>query len=524
VLERVLRLGVGACGLAAGVLVGAGVVGSELAPGARAALAVASVAVGLWGSELLPLPATALLAMALLSATGAVDRTERALIGLSSPVLAFLLGSAALGIAAEASGLADRLAARLVARAGRSGWRVFGDLLLSMPLQVALAPSAMSRNAILVPLYDRVLARLGRPARLSAAVMMALGILGPLASSMLLSGGTSPVAAAQSLGGFTWVSWFVALAPVYGALIVVDAVVLWVMVRPERVVGEVSAIGAPEGPSPPGPLSRARERGNSNGEEVTEDEAGSADRAVAPMREVAALAGAADMGDAVGAAGRRSPALAPSRAERTVAVVTLATSLLWAADAFTGWSPAVPALLATVVLLAPRVGALSWSGFASRAPWATCVVLAGAVSLADALARSGAASWLAGKLFGVLPAPSGAVGAALAVYAVTAVITLAIPNRAAAITLCIPLALAYAAATPLPLTAAGLIVMMAVDAETIYPAQTAANLIAYERGYFGAGLLARYNGATLLLGAAVVVLVALPWWGLVGLPEVRPSG
>jgi hypothetical protein len=88
----------------------------------------------------------------------------------------------------------------------------------------------------------------------------------------------------------------------------------------------------------------------------------------------------------------------------------------------------------------------------------------------------------------------------------------------------VPLAVAYAAATPLPLAAAGLIVMIAVDAETIYPAQTAANLIAYERGYFGAGLLARYNLLTLFAGAAVVVLVALPWWEVVGLPTVRPSG
>ncbi|HEY3082760.1 MAG TPA: SLC13 family permease [Chloroflexota bacterium] len=458
-----LRLAVLAAGLVGAGLLATGLLAADLSAPGRASLTVASLALGLWGSELLPLPATALLAMALLAATGAVDRTERALVGLSSPVLAFLLGSAALGIAAELSGLADRLAARLVARAGRSGWRVLGDLLLTMPLQALAAPSAMSRNAILVPLYERVLARLGRPPRLGAAVMLALGVLGPLASSMLLSGGTSPVAAATMLGGFTWLSWLVALGPVYGALIVVDATALWLMAAPER-----------ELPPPPPPPSF-------------------------PW-------GAASIGGA----------------EWRVGLATVATSALWMADALTGWSPAIPALLALVALLVPGLGTMGWSAFAGRAPWGTCVVLAGAVSLADALTRSGAASWLAGRLFGVLPAPEGPIGAALAVYAVTAVITLTIPNRAAAITLGIPLALAYAAATPLPLAAAGLIVMIAVDAETIYPAQTAANLIAYERGYFGAGLLARFNVVTLLLGAIVVVYVALPWWGLVGLPTVRP--
>jgi anion transporter len=457
-----LRLAVLAAGLVGACLLATGTLAGELSTPARLSLSVASLAIGLWGSELLPLPATALLAMALLAATGAVDRTERALVGLSSPVLAFLLGSAALGIAAELSGLADRLAERLVARAGRSGWRVLADLLLTLPLQALAAPSAMSRNAILVPLYERVLARLNRPPRLGAAVMLTLGVLGPLASSMLLSGGTSPVAAATMLGGFTWLSWLVALGPVYWLLIVLDALALWLMAAPER-----------ELPPSPAPSTRPR---------------------------AAALGGA----------------------ELRVGLATVATSALWMADAVTGWSPAVPALLALVVLLLPGLGTMGWSAFAGRAPWGTCVVLAGAVSLADALARSGAASWLAGRLFGLLPAPGGVAAAALAVYGVTAAITLAIPNRAAAITLCIPLALAYAAATPLPLAAAGLIVMIAVDAETIYPAQTAANLIAYERGYFGAGLLARYNAVTLLLGAAVVLLVAVPWWVLVGLPWVRP--
>jgi hypothetical protein len=60
--------------------------------------------------------------------------------------------------------------------------------------------------------------------------------------------------------------------------------------------------------------------------------------------------------------------------------------------------------------------------------------------------------------------------------------------------------------------------MIVVDAETLYPAQTAANLLAYDRGYFNAGHLARFNLFLLAATAAVVVLVALPWWAHVGLP------
>jgi di/tricarboxylate transporter len=434
-----------------------GVVGAELTPAARGSLGVASLAVALWGSEVLALPVTALLAMVLLFVVGTVPSAEQALVGFASPVLFFLLGSAGLGITAEHTGLADRLAAGLLARSRGSGWRLLLELLLSMPLQALLVPSAISRNAILVPVYDRVLVRLGRPPRLGAAVMLTLGILGPLASSALLSGGTSSVAAAHAIGGFTWPTWLVALAPPYYALLALCGVAVWLFTRPERTV-------------------------------VTADEVD----VVHPGRLKAA--------------------------EWRVAAVSTATALLWMLDQLTHWPPAIPALLALVVLLSPGVGVMSWGAFAREAPWGTCVVLAGAVSLADALGRSGGAAWLARGLFGSLPLPGGAAPMALAIFAVTALITLAIPNRAAAITLGIPLATAYAASGALAPAAAGLVVMIAVDAETIYPAQTAANLLAYDRGYFSAGTLARFNLITLLLAAGVVVGVALPWWALVRLP------
>ena len=474
-----------------------GIVAAELAPAARAGLGVTSLAVGLWASELLALPVTALLAMVLLFVTGATPQVEGAFSGFGSPVLFFLLGSAGLGIAAEHTGLADRLAAWLLQRSRGSGRRLLLDLLLSLPLQALVVPSAISRNAILVPVYERVLLRLGRPPRLGAAVMLTLGILGPLASSALLSGGTSPVAAAHAIGGFTWMSWLVALAPPYYALLALDGLAVWLFTRPERTL--VTA----------GDEHALRRHGDT---EVTGEENN-------PLLSVPpCLRGDENLTPPLGHAPypRRLTA-----AEWRVAAVSVGTSLLWMLDQFTHWPPAIPALLALVLLLTPRLGVMSWQAFAARAPWTTCVVLAGAVSLADALARTGAAAWIARGLFGRLAVPQAAAPTALAIFLVTALITLAIPNRAAAITLGVPLATTYAAAGPLPAAAAGLVVMVAVDAETIYPAQTAANLLAYDRGYFSAGQLARFNLITLLLAAAVVVFVALPWWSIVGLPGTR---
>ena len=453
-----LRWTVALAGVALAGLCWLGLVGTDLPAPARACLGVASLAVGLWGSELIGLPVTALLVSLLLYISGAAPALPQAFSGFASPVFWFMLGSFGLGIAGEQTGLVDRLASWLLARSRGSGRRLLLELLLSLPLQALVVPSATSRNAVLVPVYDRLLARIGRPPRLGAGVMLTLGVLGPLASTALLSGGTSPVAAAQSIGGFTWISWFVAVAPPYYVLLALSGLALWFFAKPEAEV-TVSAADL--------------ENGKLRGLTV---------------------------------------------AERKVAVVAVCTSLLWIADQYTHWPPAVPALLALVVLLLPRLGVMSWGEFAGRAPWGTCIVLAGAISLAEALSRTGAADWLARGLFAWFQAPSEAWAAALAVYVVTCAIALAVPNRAAAITLVIPLAAAYAGAGPLSGAAAGLVVLVAVDLETIYPAQTAANLIAYDRGYFDASALARFNIITLLAGALVLVCVALPWWGMVGLP------
>jgi anion transporter len=459
-----VRLMVLLAGMAGALLAWSGVVATDLSSAARATLGVTSLCVGLWASEVVALPVTALLAMVLLYVTGAAGQPEQAFSGFASPVLFFLLGSAALGIAAEQAGLSDRLAAWLLARTRGSGNRLLLELLLSMPLQALLVPSAISRNAVLVPVYERVLAALGRPPRLGAAVMLTLGALGPLASSALLSGGTSPVAASQAIGGFSWISWLVYVAPPYYVLLALGGLAVFLFSRPERLVVSSATEYASE-------TMRGRKR--------------------------------------------------LSSAEWRVAAVSTGTSVLWALDRFTHWNPAIPALLALCILVAPGIGVMSWDAFSTRAPWGICAVLAGAVSLAGALTRTGGAAWLAHGLFGRFAIPHNAPAVALAVFAVITIITLGIPNRAAAITLGVPLAGAFAAGGPLSIPAAGLVVLIAVDVETIYPAQTAANLLAYDRGYFTAGQLARFNLITIALAAAVVVCVALPWWSLTGLPGVR---
>ena len=109
---------------------------------------------------------------------------------------------------------------------------------------------------------------------------------------------------------------------------------------------------------------------------------------------------------------------------------------------------------------------------------------------------------------------------ALLVVAV-ALVHLAITNLAACMALLIPIAVTIAQAAHLNPLLCGLVVTIAVDAVILYPVQTAANLLAYESGYFHTADVRRL-GLGMLVLTIVVALLVLPYWNLLALPLAQP--
>src|SRR5439155_1684196 len=58
------------------------------------------------------------------------------------------------------------------------------------------------------------------------------------------------------------------------------------------------------------------------------------------------------------------------------------------------------------------------------------------------------------------------------------------------------------------------------DAVVYYPAQSSSALVIYERGHVSAGEIFRFGLWMTLLGWVTVLVVALPWWSLVGEPLI----
>ncbi len=106
------------------------------------------------------------------------------------------------------------------------------------------------------------------------------------------------------------------------------------------------------------------------------------------------------------------------------------------------WHPAIPALLAAVLFLAPRIGIMTWTEFEREAAWSSFFVIGTSLSLAQAVLTSGAASWCAkqlGQIFLWLAYyPSANI---VLIILVGSLVHAGIPNIAASISLMIPVML-----------------------------------------------------------------------------------
>ena len=184
-------------------------------------LAVIVLAIGLWGFETLPPGVTGVVAIMALVFTHAVPSIREGLAGFADPIAYFLIGVLTMSVAVARSGLAERVAHLLLARGrGRAG-ALYVHLLLALPPLALLLPSATTRTGILVHVYDQAFA-LGRVppgAPLARAIMLVLNSVNRLSSTILLTGGITPIVAAGLIGTISWTRWFVLMSVPYLALI-----------------------------------------------------------------------------------------------------------------------------------------------------------------------------------------------------------------------------------------------------------------------------------------------------------------
>jgi anion transporter len=426
-------------------------------------IAVAVLVIALWCTEVIPAALTSLIVVLALVLTGAVPGFPQALAGFADPVAYFLVGVLTIGLAVSHSGLAERVAQFFLRRSGGRARSLFVQLLLAFPLMTLLLPSATTRTSILVHVYEEAL-QLGEvPKRhpLSRSIMMALNSINRLASTIILTGGISPIVAAALIGGIDWSRWLLLMSVPYLTLLSIGSLLIWLQYRRGF---DIVLKAAP----PP----------------------------------------------------RRRPL---TGVERRTLAITAGASVLWLTDSLHHLHPVAPALLAWILLLSPRIGVLTWSDFERRIGWSNFFVIASSLSLARALIDSGASGWIAGLIADAVPQFADRPAMVVAVLMVASVpVRVLIPNITGFLATTIPIAMSIGVATGVNPLVCGLAVMIAGDAVLYYPAQSASSLAVYERGYLTAPEIFRFGAWMTLVAVLVVLFVALPYWGLVGEPLRAP--
>ncbi len=427
------------------------------------ALAVMGLAVVLWATEALPVALTGLIGVVLLMLLGAVPDEVTALYGFSRPVAYFLIGILGLGLAVYQSGLAERLAIYLIRGAGGNSRLLYLQMLVSFAALTFALPSASTRGAIMVHVYEQVMAywRIPQEHPLHRALMMAMGALNRLGSTALLAGGITPVVASELLGGFSWTRWFLLMSVPFYANLIVGGTILYFFYRAGfSLQNSVDGAGLTAGPVKP--------------------------------------------------------------VEIRAAIIVLGTSLLWISDFAHGLHPAVPALIALAIILCPRVGVLSWSDFERNVGWSNFFVIAASLSMAHALVISGGAAWFSNTLVGsVASLPDQPWLLLLVIAWACAGVRLILPNIAGYLALVIPVAMGTGQSLGLNPLVCGMVAVVVGDSVVYYPAGGAASIFIFHRANIRAREIFRFGLVMNLVAIGVLFALVLPYWSLVGEPLTR---
>jgi sodium-dependent dicarboxylate transporter 2/3/5 len=427
------------------------------------ALAVTVLTVILWTTEALPIAVSGLVGIVLLVLTGAVSDVTDAFYGFSQPVAYFLIGILSLGLAVHQSGLAQRMALFLMRGAGGSPRMLYVQMLFSFAALTFALPSASTRGAIMVHIYEGVMGHwhISWAHPLNKAVMMALGALNRLGSTALLAGGVTPVVASGLLGDFSWTAWFILMSVPFYTNLIVGGIILYLHYQA--------------------------------GFRLKDD---------IDLRELTL--------------GQVRPS------EIKAGIIVLITAVLWFTDFAHGLHPAVPALIALILVLMPGIGLLSWQEFERGLGWSNFFVLATSLTLAQALASTGAAAWFSDTLVGGVIGLQGQPLLALLVLALCfALARIVLPNIAGYLALVIPVAMATGTALGLNPLVCGMAAVVVGDSVVYYPAGGTSGLFIFQRANISAPAVFRFGLVMTVVAIVVLFIIAVPYWGLVGEPLTR---
>jgi solute carrier family 13 (sodium-dependent dicarboxylate transporter), member 2/3/5 len=453
--------------------------GDGLSPEARRVAAVAVWMAVWWIGEAIPIPATALLPLALFPMLGALPAREVALNYGDRNIFLFA-GGFFIAMAMQKWGLHERLALQIIRRSGSSDRRLILGFMAAtafLSMWISNTATAMMLTPIGAAVIEQIITRRGEGARqLAPALMLGIAYAASVGGIATLVGTPPNIVFVSQMDALfpdappiTFLRWLAIGLPF--ALIFLP--IIWFLLT--RVLFTISA----------------ENRENSLAEAIVTE---------------------------------RLAALGPmSRGERVVSIVASLTAICWITRF--AWSDLFPqaeyiddstvaiffALVLFVIPIDRERGefALDWE-WAQRIPWGILLLFGGGLALAAGCRESGLITWVGIRMevLAPLPLPLIILGVALLVTLLTE-----LTSNVATTTILLPV-LAVTATTGLDINPLILMVPATISASCAFmlPVATPPNAIVFHGGYLDIPTMARTGVALNLIAALLITL--LTYWML----------
>ena len=444
-----------------------------LTPAGQAALAVMAWACLTWIFESIPVGVSGMLIPMLLVLTNAVKPFPAAASGFVTPVTFLCLAAFIFAAIMQAAGLDRRLALLLlhVFRATTVNGVIWAMFAVNMVLSLVI-PAANARAATLLPVINGITRLFGdteRERNAKKAIVIQSLVYGSMISGMCILTAHLPNYIIVDLIGkqgykVSYWEWFTLQWPYLGMFVITQ---WWV-------------------------------------------------QTYFRTRSVAAQGGA----QAVERQYREIPSMTQS--EWLILAVFALVAVLWAFESQLKIAAHNAALIGLAILFAPGLLSFKWKEIQDRTIWGTLLLLAGALSMSDAMGKTGLAQWLADLLHPLTAGQPWWV-IILVLMLGTHIMRLGMLSNVAAIAMLAPILIAMAPKLGLhPVT----FTMLVCDTDTfayILPTQITAAVIAYSSGTFSMSDYAKVGWFAVLIAILYGVCVMAPWYAFMGVPVWDPS-
>lgn len=179
-------------------------------------------------------------------------------------------------------------------------------------------------------------------------------------------------------------------------------------------------------------------------------------------------------------------------------------------------------LVGIMILFIPGLFPFKWKAVQDRTIWGTFLLLGGAITMTDAMAKSGLAGWMADHIHALVGGMSW-WQTLLVMMLGTQVLRLGMLSNVAAVAMLAPIMFAMAPKVGLHPVAFTLLICNVDTFAYLLPTQITAAVIAYGTNTFSTADYARVGWVTSLLAIAFGIVVMAPWYALFGLPVWNPA-